>query len=163
MTKKTEELQSSLPDVDTVAEIDPTLAKETEKPANDAPAIDPSMMEQLKKDLTTQIMKELASEQEKKIALVAEERKKAAAERAKYVAKMKQSKEPWVDIIGNVSDGNGIGIELDWNDAFIDFLRASGINGTDDDEVVQRYITLLLRDMADQMEEEQDGVSEFEG
>lgn len=172
------ELKSNLPKTDKVAELDvpkpppaadvdaafdPVL-RNREKEEEEAKRVaEEKAKAEMMAEMKAQILAELASEQEKKVALAAEERKRNAAERAKYVAKMKEAKEPWVDIVGNISDGNGVGIELDWNDAFIDFLRASGINGTDDDEVVQKYITLLLRDMADQMEEEGDTGSEFEG
>ena len=62
-----------------------------------------------------------------------------------------RDKEPWVDINGIVEDPkHGIKVDLDWNDAFIEYLRENGIQGTDDEVVVQKWITLLYRDLVEQ-------------
>lgn len=68
---------------------------------------------------------------------------------------------PRVEIVGEVLDPHkGVGIELDWNDAFVRFLRDNGYTGASDDAVVQYYITHLAQNIAEQMET---GKSEFEG
>ena len=68
-----------------------------------------------------------------------------AAETAKEELR---NQEPWVDIKGAVEDEkHGLKIELDWNDAFIDYLRENGINGADDDTVIQKWITMLYADL----------------
>ena len=163
MTTENKDLKSGLPETDKVADVDPGFDPVLRNQEKEKEEAEKRAREEMMAEVKAQILSEIASEQDKKMALAEQERERNAEERAKYVDKMKQSKEPWVDIIGQVSDGNGVGIELDWNNAFIDFLRASGINGTDDDEIVQKYITLLLRDMADSMDEDREGTSNFEG
>lgn len=68
------------------------------------------------------------------------------------------SKEPWVEIksadntIGE--DGsNSIKIDLDWNDAFIEYLKSNGITGPNDDTIVQKWLSLLYQDIALQLEQ----------
>lgn len=65
----------------------------------------------------------------------------------------KESDEPWVQILGtDPDDENGVKIELDWNQAFVDYLRDNGIKGTDEEEVVQRWLTLLLQEMSEEQQ-----------
>jgi hypothetical protein len=84
-----------------------------------------------------------------------EERTRIAAEEAAReaeVAKMKESEEPWVEVKGMVQDPDkGIKIDLDWNDAFVKHLRENGYVGTSDDQVVQRYIAVLAKQVAEDM------------
>lgn len=54
----------------------------------------------------------------------------------------------------------GIGIEIDWNDAFIDYLRANGYIGVDENQIIQKYIISWLQHV--QLQEAESGVSEFE-
>src|SRR4051812_47504058 len=52
--------------------------------------------------------------------------------KAKY-----DSVEPWVEIrSAEFNEVKGIRIELDWNDAFVQHLKESGIKGKSDDEIV---------------------------
>lgn len=119
--------------------------------------------EQLKKELLAEIRededrrrKEIAEAEEKareeeRVRLAAEE--KARLEEAE---KMKASEEPWVEIKGIVEDPEkGIKIELDWNDAFVKHLRASGYKGADDDSVIQRYVAVLSKQVAGDMADNQ--------
>lgn len=39
----------------------------------------------------------------------------------------------------------GIRTELDWNDAFIKYLRLNGYKGVDDEQVVQHWLAALLK------------------
>ena len=117
----------------------------------------------VKKQVTQEIMEEL---KEKK-ALEEKERQlrreQEDIERLNYVALMKESDEPWVDFVGNVRDmKEGQRLEMDWNDAFIKYLRDNGIEGSDDEQVVQKYISLLLRDMTDQFEAHYETESDFQ-
>jgi hypothetical protein len=58
--------------------------------------------------------------------------------------KFKDSSEPWISIIGDVEDtAKGLKLDMDWNDAFIQYLRKSGVVGIKDEEVVGRWITTL--------------------
>lgn len=70
----------------------------------------------------------------------------------------KNSDNPWVKIVGEeVDPKHGIKIELDWNDAFIEYLRRNGIDGVGEEQVVQKWLALLYKDIMDNMSEEQGG------
>lgn len=63
------------------------------------------------------------------------------------------STEPWVEITGETIDPvRGVQIALDWNPAFIQYLKENGITGRDEDEAVQRWLALLYKDMTDRLE-----------
>jgi hypothetical protein len=102
--------------------------------------------------LKAQILEELKDEDTKRREALLAKREQEKKARESYVERMKESTDPWVDIQGFVQTESGVKVELEWNDAFVDYLRQSGISGADDDAVVQKWITLLLRDMADRME-----------
>jgi hypothetical protein len=69
--------------------------------------------------------------------------------------KFKNSSEPWVSIIGDVEDAKkGLKLDLDWNDAFITYLRQNGIMGIKDEEVVARWVTTLHAQLLDEGDEE---------
>lgn len=122
--------------------------------ANTTPTFD---IGDLKSQLKAQILEELKDEQTRKMEESKAEREKQKQAYQDYISRMKQSTEPWVDVVGWSETDKGVKVELEWNDAFVDYLRASGVTGADDDQVVQKWVTLLLRDMADQMEERYDG------
>lgn len=107
----------------------------------------------IKEQLKAQLLEELKDEQTKKLEEARLRREKEQEEHQKYIETMKQSPDPWVDIVGWVHTDQGVKVELEWNDAFVDYLRSNGISGTDEEQVVQKWVTLLLRDMADQMED----------
>lgn len=65
----------------------------------------------------------------------------------KYNGIMKDSDEPWVDLKGYTETEHGLRISIDWNDAFIDHLRAEGMNGTDEDQVVHTWLAMLMKDV----------------
>ncbi len=74
---------------------------------------------------------------------------------------LRESAEPWVEIRAIVVDPkDGARIDLDWNPAFIVYLNNNGITGVDEDSTIQKYITLLLRDILDGMEEEKSNAFE---
>ena len=109
--------------------------------------IDPEVLKALKEQVLQELDDRDVREKEKQ-KLAKEKEEKA---REEYVAKMKSSPNPWWELVG-ASEGNGrIKIELDWNDAFVDELRKNGFKGESDDEVVQHYIAILARDVADDM------------
>jgi len=73
-----------------------------------------------------------------------------------------ETKEPHVEIIGDgIDPKKGIKMELDWNDAFIDYLKANGYKGTDEETIVQLWITHLYQNMMESMAN--DDTSEFAG
>lgn len=122
------------------------------------PALDPEMVTAIRK----QIMKEMQSEKEIQRQEIINAREEAKVAQEEYVAKMQDSLDPWVDIQGWVTTDQGIRVELDWNDAFVAHLKSEGVTGADDDQVVQHWVTLLLRDMTTKLEEEAPEQSEFE-
>lgn len=64
----------------------------------------------------------------------------------------KNSKEPWVQVIGeHVDPKQGIRIELDWNDAFVDYLKRSGYTGTSDEAIVQKWLAHLYQHLMEKM------------
>lgn len=114
--------------------------------------IDSTLLNQIK----AQVIEELKSDKQKQEQQQIIERENAIKSHQTYVAKMKQSKDPWVEIQGWAQTPEGVRVELDWNDAFADYLKQKGIPGADDQQIVQQWITLLLRDMADEIEEKND-------
>lgn len=126
------------------------------------PQIDPELIKAIK----LQILDEMKDDEVRQAEELKIERERQQEAHKEFVGKMKLSSDPWVEIIGwGYDPTKGIKIELEWNEAFIIQLRTSGITGTDDDQVVQKWITLLLRDMADQIEETREITqdSEFSG
>ena len=75
----------------------------------------------------------------------------ASIEAKELAKKEARENEPWVDINGIVEDPkHGIKVDLDWNDAFIEYLRDNGITGVDEEIIVQKWITMLYRDLMEQ-------------
>ena len=73
-------------------------------------------------------------------------------ERKRVLEELKSKEEPWVDIRGMVPDPeHGVKIELDWNDAFVKYLRANGIDGPTDDIVVQRWLEAISTEISTDM------------
>lgn len=128
---------------------DRTLESEIEETNNIK--FDPELIAAIRR----QVLDELKGEQERERAQKMKEREEAKKVHDEYLAKMKESSDPWVEIQGWTETAHGVRIELEWNDAFVLYLKEQGVTGADDDQVVQRWITLLLRDMADQMDEQQ--------
>jgi len=129
-----------------VGEVEQVIAQNNVLPAD--------LIAAVKEQVTAEIVAEMKEDK----AFEAKERQirreQEDLERQEYIAKMKASEDPWVDFVGTVRETeHGQRIELEWNDAFIDYLRASGLMGSSDEQIVQQYITLLLRDMTDQYEE----------
>jgi hypothetical protein len=127
---------------------------------SDKPQIDPDVIAAIKKE----VIKEMQSEEVRRAEEAKYRRDEQKQEHEKYVAMMKESPDPWVEIEGWTDYGSeGVKVELEWNDAFADNLRKHGITGADDDQVVQRWVALLLHDMAEQMGDigAEDNESEF--
>jgi hypothetical protein len=107
----------------------------------------------IKETLKKQIIEELKDDNTLKMEEAKIRRDEEREEQSKYINKMKTSPDPWVDIVGWVQTQEGVKVELEWNDPFVDYLRSNGVTGTDDEQVVQKWVALLMRDMADQMDE----------
>ena len=119
--------------------------------------IDPELVAILKAQILEEL-KDTDTRRREELMIEREAKQKAIDE---YVERMKLSTDPWVDVIADVKDSNGLGVRLEWNDAFIAFLKENGISGTDEEQTVQKYIALLLRDTADKLEGESKGDSEY--
>lgn len=69
----------------------------------------------------------------------------------------KESNQPWVNVINtNFDEGNpkqGF-MELEWNKAFIHFLREHGYTGNTEEELVDKWFTDLCKNIGAQMDEE---------
>lgn len=128
--------------------------QDVETHLNKNPAIDMDLIAEVKKMVTAEIVAELKEDKvlEEKERQIRQEQEDI--EYNKYVARMKESPEPWVDFIGQVRDtAQGQRLQMDWNSAFIEYLKASGITGVDEEQIMQKYISMLLRDMSDKYEE----------
>lgn len=119
------------------------------KPKKKIVKIDQALMAQARE----QVLKELKAQTEKENALAEQARKEADSVREKFVQEMKKSSEPWVDVLMWVETPTGVKYQLDWNDAFIQHLQNNGIKGVDEEQTVQKWVALLLRSSADNMEE----------
>lgn len=120
------------------------------KPKGKTPKVDASLIDQIRK----QVLDELKGETQKVEAQAEKAREEADAVRAKFVEEMKASPEPWVDILMWTETPTGVKYQLDWNDAFIKHLENNGIKGVDEEQTVQKYVALLLRSSADNMDEQ---------
>lgn len=66
----------------------------------------------------------------------------------------RNSPEPWVEVIGESIDPvKGIEIKLDWNDAFIQYLKENGITAKDEDTAVQKWLAYLYEDLISKFEQ----------
>ncbi len=75
-------------------------------------------------------------------------------DKEKEIQDKQNSTEPWVEIKGErVDPVRGISLELDWNPAFIEYLKDNGITGADEDLIVQKWLSLLYGDLIEKFEE----------
>jgi len=106
--------------------------------------------EEIREDILKDLRAERAEEKKD------EEEAKAIKDKAAEEAKAIKDQEPWVEIKGLLEDPkNGIRVDLDWNEAFVTYLRDNGITGVDEEIVVQKWITMLYRDLIEQDQENQ--------
>ena len=76
-------------------------------------------------------------------------RVKEQADQDKYT-----STEPWVEIKSDTVDPiHGIQIKLDWNPAFVQYLKDNGITGKDEDSIVQKWLAFLYEDIVGKLEQ----------
>ena len=76
--------------------------------------------------------------------------KKQVAKRAikGQVVDVQQSTDPYVEIkSADFDPKKGMKIELDWNDAFIDYLRKNGYVGTSEEALVQKWLGQLYGEL----------------
>lgn len=118
--------------------------------------------DELKEQLRADILKELKAEDERKAAELEANRKVQQTVHQKYLEQMYASSEPWVELQSWADTPQGVKVELEWNDAFITYLKTQGIEGTDDDQTVQKWVALLLMQVNDSMENPADRSSKLE-
>jgi hypothetical protein len=130
--------------------------------------------EEIEFELTNKILANMKAEQEREFARLAEETRlqaeleakaKEEAEarfkaeedaRLKAEEELKAQQEPWVDIKGWVeSPEHGLKIELDYNAAFVTYLRDAGIKGIDDDQIVQKWLAMVSQDVSNNILEQE--------
>jgi hypothetical protein len=67
----------------------------------------------------------------------------------------RNSPEPWVEIKSeSVDPVKGIQIELDWNEAFIQYLKDAGIKARDEETAVQKWLAFLYQDLIEKLEKQ---------
>lgn len=123
-------------------------------------AVDPSP--ELLAQLRLQILKEMEDAEERERLRLEEERKVQDTAHQKFLQEMYASKEPWVEMQSWADTPQGVKVELEWNDAFVQYLKAQGIEGTDDEQTVQKWVALLLMQINDSMENPEDRSSKLE-
>lgn len=66
------------------------------------------------------------------------------------IRERKLSDEPWVEVIGgDVDPERGLQMRLDWNDAFIEQLRAQGYRGTSESTLVGQWLLNVSNTVTD--------------
>ena len=129
------------------------------------------LMEQLKTqlipELTESIRKQVMEEFKQDEKRKEEERKVRRQEESKvistYSETMKNSPEPWIDIRGYSQEVDGrLKIELDWNDAFIEQCKKEGLSGTSDEQIIQKYLSLLTHNIDQQIQDQSGSETAFE-
>ena len=64
------------------------------------------------------------------------------------------AEEPYIRILGEPSiDSNqdGVHLELEWNGAFVDYLRAHGYHGASEDLIVNKWLRSLYKQQSDRV------------
>ena len=68
------------------------------------------------------------------------------------IKRMKQSSEPWIEIVGEATVDEGsineaaIEMKFEWNDAFITYLKVNGgYSGASDEQIVHKWLRDLYR------------------
>lgn len=65
----------------------------------------------------------------------------------------RNGKDPWVEIkSAEFNEIKGIQIELDWNEAFVQYLKDNGIKAKTDEGIVQKWLMMLYADLIDKFE-----------
>lgn len=125
-----------------------------EERLTDNAILNAELIAEVKKQVTAEIVSEMKEkrvyeEKEKELRQEQED-----LEHANYVATMKESDEPWVEMVGDVRDTQkGQRVQLEWNNAFISHLKDAGFKGVDDEQIIQQYLAMLLRDTTDKYED----------
>ncbi len=101
--------------------------------------------------IKAQVIEEMQNDSTRKAEEERIRREKERKEHDEYIAKMKASPDPWVELEGWSDTNAGVKIELEWNDAFIEALKQSGFSGSDEDQIVQKWLIVIMRDLSEQV------------
>ena len=124
--------------------------------SDDKPLLTAELRAALKQEILEEIAQEAEAEKQRE-ALLAKQAELAArrdflieeAAKKKAREELKAGEEPWCELVGMVKDPiHGIKIELDWNRAFIDYLKSGGIEGPSEDIIIQRWLEAITVDVA---------------
>ena len=61
-------------------------------------------------------------------------------------------------IVGDTISEDGIQLALDWNDAFVKYLKTQGITGADDTQIVQYWLAMISRQAADKLHDNYEAI-----
>lgn len=137
-----------------IDELDNVEVQQVNDHLNNSDILSADIVAEVKRQVTAEIMADLKEDKVLKNKEIELRRELEDIEYANYVALKMESDDPWVDFVGDVRDTEkGQRLELNWNPAFVVFLKSIGITGVDEEQIVQKYISLLLRDMVDKNEE----------
>ena len=65
-----------------------------------------------------------------------------------YAKLMKSSNMPWVNIeSGSEITDQGIPIEMEWNESMVRYLKANGVPGLTEEEIIQTWLNGIYHDM----------------
>jgi len=125
-----------------------------------------------REDVRSELLEELKQEEERKANEVVQMKREAekaarekidAEEEARKLADetLRASADPWVEIKAIVHDPEkGVQIELDWNEAFIKYLKENGYTGVDEEAIIQKYLIVLTQNIVEGMDDNK--ASEYE-
>lgn len=112
-----------------------------------------TLFQHLSKDVEelTKAMNELKEKQDK-LDEVLEDYENFSIEKALA----KKSHEPWAGLsVSEVDPSTGrVGIKVDWNETFQEHLKRSGIPGSNDDERMSIWLTSLIKEWGEEIDEE---------
>ncbi len=134
--------------------------KKPGRPKKPAPIVEPS--QELIDSLKKQILEDLKKSDEQQKAELEQQRKDQEKAHQAYLEKMYASPEPWVEIQSWADTPEGAKVELEWNDSFVEYLKQNGISGSNEEQIVQKWVALLLMQINDSMELPPDRDSKFE-
>ncbi len=153
--KKTIDVSEPLIDVsEPVKNEEPKELNQVEERLEESGVLSAELIAEVKKLVAAEIISDFNDEKvlkDKELELI---REQEDIEYAHYVASRMESDDPWVDFVGEVRDTQkGQRLQMNWNPAFVEFLKGIGITGADEEQIVQKYISLLLQDMVDKGED----------
>lgn len=68
---------------------------------------------------------------------------------------LKNSDEPWCDFQTNIQPDGRVKIKMDWNKAFIQWLKENGFKASNEEDMVSAYFSSLVREAGDELTEEE--------